>query len=135
MSLYTIKSILSFMNLLETKEGKLKSGIINTAILVIILLVVLFSIYAELIPEAQSAGSAMNDSNRCIAAGCFPNTNHSTFTCINDSALNATEVGECANRINPIPLSGLVNGTGVVFIVIMAALFILVIKGFLKSKK
>ena len=44
------------MKLLKSKKGSLAPGIINTAILGIILLVVLFELYAELMPEAMDAG-------------------------------------------------------------------------------
>jgi len=79
------------------KKGKLNTGILNTAILAIILLVVLFQIYAELVPEAQTAGDA----------------------------LNATGV----------PLGSLFVSTGVVFVIIMAALLILVVKSFMPGTK
>ena len=62
----------------------------------IILLVVLFKLYAVLVPEAQSAGTALNASG--------------------------------------VPLGSLFTANGVVFIVIMAALVILVIRSFLKQK-
>ena len=78
------------------KKGKLGTSVLNTAILAIILLVVLFQIYAELVPEAQSAGDT----------------------------LNATGV----------PLGNLFVSTGVVFVIIMAALLILVVKAFMPSK-
>jgi len=83
--------------MLNTKKGALGTNILNTAILGIILLVVLFQLYAELIPEAQSAGDALN------AAG--------------------------------VPLGNLFVGTGVVFVIIMAALIILVVKSFLPGGK
>lgn len=79
------------------KKGKLNTGVLNTAILAIILLVVLFQIYAELVPEAQTAGDT----------------------------LNATGV----------PLGSLFVSTGVVFVIIMAALLILVVKSFMPGTK
>ena len=50
------------MKLKTSKAGKLNSGMLNTAILGIVLLVVLFKLYAELVPEAQAAGDELNTS-------------------------------------------------------------------------
>jgi len=50
------------MQLKTSKAGKLNSGMLNTAILGIVLLVVLFKLYAELVPEAQTAGDELNES-------------------------------------------------------------------------
>jgi len=44
------------------KRGKLSTGMLNTAILGIVLVVVLFQLYATLVPEAQSAGDTLNSS-------------------------------------------------------------------------
>jgi len=86
------------MQMLESKAGKgLGTAMINQAILGIVLLVVLFKLYAELVPEAQSAGNDLNTSG--------------------------------------VPFGSLFTGNGVVFIVIMAALVIVVIKAFMGGKK
>ncbi len=86
------------MNLLKSKKGELSTNVLNTAIVAIVLLVVLFLLYAELVPEAQSAGQTLNDSG--------------------------------------VPLGSLFLPSGVVFVIIMAALIILVVKAFLpKSGK
>ena len=79
------------------RKGKLNTGILNTAILAIILLVVLFQIYAELVPEAQTAGDALNETG--------------------------------------VPLGSLFTSEGVVFVIIMAALLILVVKAFMPGTK
>ena len=79
------------------RKGALSSGMLNQAIFGIILLVVLFKLYAELVPEAQTAGDE----------------------------LNATGV----------PLGGLFTSNGIVFIIIMAALVITVVRSFLGGKK
>lgn len=50
------------MKLLRSKEGKLGTSTIQTAILAIVLLVVLFQLYATLVPEAQSSGDTLNQS-------------------------------------------------------------------------
>lgn len=85
------------MKLLKSIKGGLNPGILNTAILGLVLLVVLFQLYAELLPEAQTAGDDLN------AAG--------------------------------VPLGNLFVGSGVVFVIIMAALIILVVKAFLPGGK
>ena len=83
--------------ILKDRKGALNSGMLNTAILAIILLVVLFELYAELVPEAQDAGDTLCSSG--------------------------------------VPLGGLFEGTGVVFVIIMAALIILVVKAFMPGGK
>jgi protein-S-isoprenylcysteine O-methyltransferase Ste14 len=82
---------------LKSKKGSIAPGILQTAILGLVLLVVLFQLYAELIPTAQDAGDALCNSGA--------------------------------------PLGGLFEGTGVVFVIIMAALIILVVKAFLPGGK
>lgn len=47
------------MNLMKSTKGNLNTGILNTAILGIVLLVVLFQLYAQLIPVAQTAGDTL----------------------------------------------------------------------------
>lgn len=44
------------------KRGKLTTATLNTAILGIVLIAVLFKLYASLVPEAQSAGNELNAS-------------------------------------------------------------------------
>lgn len=85
------------MKLKSSKAGVLSTSVLNTAILAIILLVILFQVYAELIPEAQAAGNTLN------AAG--------------------------------VPLGNLFTAQSVVFLIIMAALLILVVRAFISSGK
>jgi len=85
------------MKMLKSRKGKLSTGMLNSAILAIILLVVLFQLYAELLPEAQSAGDTLNQSG--------------------------------------VPLGNLFIGTGVVFVIIMAALIIVIVKSFMPGGK
>jgi len=121
------------MKILKSRKGKLSSSTVNTAILAIILLVVLFQVYASLVPTAQTAGDSLNASNQCVQAGCvYDGTGASAAACINGSGVGNVS---CAQTTTTIPLSGLFSGTGVVFIIIMAALIILVVKSFLKGKK
>ena len=85
------------MELLKSKKGKLSTGMLNSAILGIILLVVIFQLYAELVPEAQTAGDTLNASG--------------------------------------VPLGSLFAASGVVFVIIMAALIILIVKSFMPGGK
>lgn len=85
------------MKLMKSKKGALNTGVINTAILAIVLLVVLFQLYAQLVPSAQTAGDTLCSSG--------------------------------------VPLGGLFNSTGVVFVIIMAALIILVVRSFMPGRK
>ena len=73
--------------------GKLSTGMLNQAILAIVLLVVLFKLYASLVPEAQAAGNELN------GAG--------------------------------VPLGSLFTSSGVIFIIIMVALIVVVVKSFM----
>ena len=44
------------------KKGNLSAGMLNTAIISIILIVILFQLYSTLVPEAQTAGDTLNAS-------------------------------------------------------------------------
>jgi len=85
------------MKMLKDKGGKLNTNTLSSAITAIVLLVVLFKLYASLVPEAQTAGDELN------AAG--------------------------------VPLGSLFTSSGVVFVIIMAALIIAVVLAFMPSKK
>ena len=115
------------------KKGKFGTNTLNTVVLAIVILVVLFASYAAIVPEAQTAGDSMNDSIRCVDVGCAYTaaTPGATASCINGTGTgNIT----CQAQAKSIPLSGLFSGTGVVFVIVMAALLILVVKGFMSSK-
>ncbi len=45
-----------------SKKGVLSTGMINTAVLGIVLIVVLFKLYAVLVPEVQASGDELNAS-------------------------------------------------------------------------
>ena len=112
------------MKLIISKKG-LNTNILNTAILAIVLLVVLFQLYSALIPEAQAAGDSLGNAERCSVAGGFFNTSQSA--CLNGT----TPADTTAVNFDSIPLSNLFSGTGIVFIIIMAALLILVVTQFM----
>ena len=111
------------------KKGKLNFNILNSAVLVIVILVVLFSAYAAIIPEAQTGGDSLGDSEVCAASSCTYNASGSPSTC----QWNTTNTSECPNDYDYIPLSSLFSSTGVVFVVVMAALLVLVIQSFMKK--
>lgn len=112
-----------------------KTDLINKAIIVILVITVLFTAYSEITPDIQEAGNSMNDSNLCADAGCAYNDSsvwlESGFAC----AVNSSPEGNAtACDYDPIPLSGLFGGRGVVLMIIMAALAIFIIRGILKNK-
>lgn len=76
--------------------AKLSTAMLNSAILGIVLLVVLFKLYAQLVPEAQDAGDNLSGSG--------------------------------------VPLGSIFSGSGIVFLVIMSALLIVVVKSFIGGK-
>lgn len=47
---------------MEHRRGAMSTGMIQTAILALVLLVVLFQLYANLVPTAQTAGDTLNTS-------------------------------------------------------------------------
>lgn len=109
-------------------SNKLNNAI-NVATVVIVLLAVIFSAFALLVPEAQTAGSALNDTGRCEAAGGTYCNNMTTPFCYTDTNCNVTQA------YTQVPLGNLFSGTGIVFVIVMAALLILVIRSFMPGKK
>ena len=75
----------------------------------IVLMIVLFSAMAVLIPEAQDAGDAINSTDNCD--------------------YNGTDYVNCTQP----PLFGLFSSGGIIFLIVMASLFIVVYKGFMKK--
>jgi len=110
----------------KNKKAKFSPGIITSAIIGIVILVVLFQFYAGAIPSAQTAGDSMSDTNRCASDGFFWNTT--------DSYCQASAADTTLTEYNSIPLNTLFSGTGIVFLIIMAALIILVVKSFMSGK-
>ena len=100
------------------KKGKLTTKSINTAIIAIIVIVVMFKLYAALVPEAQGAGDELTDAGRCASAGGFWNVS----VC--------HEVGNSSAPVDytAVPLGGLFSGSGIVFVILMAALMIVIVR-------
>ena len=112
---------------------------IEAGAIIIIIVVVLFQIYASLVPEVQTAGDSMNDSNRCNAVGCFFNTSAGATSnlqgCRANSSVEANKTA-CSNSAQTIPLSGLFKGTGIVVLLLMVGLLLIILRTILpKGKK
>ncbi len=105
---------------------------IDIVVTTIISIVVLFFLFADLVPEAQSAGTRFQ-SDACSDAGCAFDTS-SNLCDINSSA----EGDGIACPIVPQspPLSSLFGSSGVVIILLMVFLLLIVINIVLpKSRK
>ena len=122
------------MKLLNSKKGKFDLKFMEAVVTGLVVLIILFTAYSVIVPEAQSAGNSFNASEQCITAGCFYNATNSTNGFCGTDGLGETAC-DVSSANTPIPLSGLFSGTGVVFLIVMAVLIIVIVKGYLKSKK
>ena len=102
---------------------------VNVLVIGIVVVLVLFSLYASLVPSAQAQGDAMNDSNRCATVGCYYNSTAPLCQ------VNSTSTNACTVSNQTIPLSGLFSSSGIVFILMMIGLLIVIIKGYMVGKK
>lgn len=118
--------MMKFSNKHPGKKGKLTSETINKAVLAIVIIIVLFGVYAVVIPEVGSAGDLLNNSNRCNDASGFWNNSGSQCQ-INTT--NSTLVS-----FQQVPLNSLFSSNGVALLIVMAALLILVVLGLFKGK-
>ena len=118
------------MILQKNKKGKIGMNFVNTVVLTIILITVLFQVYAEVIPEAQTASSGMNDSQICVAASCAYNA---SYGCQYNSTFQGNATFQCSIQGSDsfIPLSGTL---GVTYVIIMAALLVLIVKSSMGTK-
>ena len=118
------------MILQKNKKGKIGMNFVNTVVLTIILITVLFQVYAEVIPEAQTASSSMNDSQICAAASCAYNA---SYGCQYNSTFQGNATLQCSIQGSDsfIPLSGTL---GVTYVIIMAALLVLIVKSSMGTK-
>ena len=112
------------MKFLKSKSGKLNSQKISTIMLFIVLIVVVFQVYAEMIPEAQAAGENI----ACPSGYTYNSTGAAGAECSVPTNASDTVALET-------PLGGLFSTTGVVFIIIMAALLITVVRQAMKGNK
>ena len=116
----------------QTQIGKT----VEKGAIVVILVVVLFLIFAALVPEAQVAGDSLNISNRCASVGCFFNETDNGLTSLNCRENSSNTSFGCPNSIGTsgIPLSGLFGGSGIVFLLIMVGLLLIILKAVMPKK-
>lgn len=110
--------------------AKLSTQMVTTALLAIILTVVLFQAYAEIVPIAQDGGDELGDAARCDADGGYWNLTLSD--CRNNESSQSVST---QYDYTSVPLSGIFSGNGIVFLIIMAALVFVVIKNFTRDMK
>jgi len=125
--------------MLKNKKAQMGKKI-EGVVLVIILVVILFSMYASLVPEVQTAGATFNASYRCTDVGCFYNTTTASNSGLTeDCANNASGTREtCDNEIGKsgIPLGNLFLRNGIIVMLVMVALVLITLKAVLpKGKK
>lgn len=106
--------------LFNTKKGQIGKKI-DSVVVVIITVVVLFLVFAGIVPEAQTAGASLGDAQICSESGGFFNT--SQTACLTNSSTTAQNFA-----FQAIPLSGLFSSSGVVILLLMVALFLGVLK-------
>lgn len=113
-------------NILHNRIAKNNlNSVVTSGAILIITLVVLFQIWASLVPEAQVAGDSLNDSNRCSAVGCFYNSTFATAgRCVTNVTSPESNSTGCSVAGQSIPLSSLFGGKGIVILLLMVlALF------------
>ena len=112
---------------------KLNPKIVSIAVMAIVILVVVFQTYASIVPEAQTAGDELTNEGRCTAVSCEYNATGgiANEVCYTDTNYNVS----CGSSYKPVPLGSLFGSTGVVFVIIMAALMILIVKTYMGKKK
>lgn len=121
-------------SIIQNRKGKVNfNKSITTGVILVISIVVLLTIWSELMPEAQVAGDSMNDSNRCNTAGCFYNGSITDVTSASspcrsnasvDPAVKADGTGgdnstSCTADFTTIPLSSLFGGKGIIILMLM----------------
>ena len=97
--------------------------------MIFILVIVGFSLVAALYPEATAATDSVNASNMCASASCFYNASRTTDACTTTNTTpDDTTLCASAGQGAAFPLSGLVAGGGVLFIVIAAGLLMMYLR-------
>lgn len=112
----------------QHKKGKLGTGIIFTALIAIVVIVVLFSVLGSLMPTAMDAGDSLNTSESCNTAGC--NYNGTTAQCD-----VSTSVHTICQASYESPLGNLFAGSGFIFLIIMASFLFIIVRSYLGGKK
>ncbi len=122
-------NIKTLKKLLIDKKGQVMGKKIEIVVVLIITIVVLFQIFASLVPEAQSAGDEFSDATRCGDAGGVFNSSM-TPTCNNNASQEGTPV-----TFDAIPIASIFSSTGVVILLLMVALFIGIIRIVMPSSR
>lgn len=109
----------TMLDLIKDKKGQINIGTkLTTIVVLIITVIVLFQVFASLVPEAQSAGAELSDSTRCGDAGGFFNSSQSL-------CLNGTNPADTAQvGFDAIPISSIFSSSGVIILLLMVSLFI-----------
>jgi ABC-type dipeptide/oligopeptide/nickel transport system permease subunit len=94
---------------------------------VLVIIVVMMSLGSTLIPEVQSAGDELNDSNRCTEAGCYYNSSNTDAECTQNATGGGTTA--CGESAQTMPLGGLFSSDGIVPLIIIVGLLVAVIGG------
>jgi len=108
--------------LLLNKKGQALSKGVNTAVIIIVSIVILFQLFASLVPEAQSAGDEFSDATRCGDSG--GNFNVSQALCLNGTNPEDTFVVS----FEAVPLSSLFGSSGIIILLLLVFLLLAVIK-------
>lgn len=108
-------------------SGKGFFGILVVVIMNLIFAIIIIESMVVIVPEAQSAGDQLNQSNRCADVGCLFNS--TTDLC----QVGPDDSSGCGVNTT-VPLASLLGSNGVVFIVIMAAIFFAVLFIFMATR-
>ena len=111
----------------KAQIGKRIEGIVG----IIITVVVLFLIFASIVPEAQTGGDRFV-SDACGDAGCAFDT--TTRLCDINSSIEGDGI-VCPNAVNSPPLASIFSGSGIIILLLMVFLFIMIIKLVLPKRK
>ena len=119
---------MNFMKLVKGNKAQMRAKI-GIVVTIIISVVVLFQLFADLVPEAQSAGTQLSDETKCADVGCFVN---STLTPICQTNSSPQGFGEnsseaCLVPLQNIPLASLFGSSGIVILLLMVFLFLTVL--------
>jgi hypothetical protein len=116
------------VDLVKSKKAQLNTKI-NTVIVSVITIVILFQIFSTLVPEAQSAGDELGDLQRCSDAGGFYNNTQAL-------CLNGTNPADTAQvTFSAIPISSLFGSSGVAVLLLMILLLMIVLKIIMPKRK
>jgi len=97
--------------------------------MIFILVIVGFSLFAALYPEAADAGTGLGDEGMCENNACFYNSSRTTdCTNSNETAQDTTACTASGYVTGGFPLGNLFVGGGVLFVVIAAAILMFYIK-------